>query len=59
MLRLLAHGQSNTELAGELYVSEGTVKTHVSSILAKLGLRDHVRAVVYAYDTGLVRLGSH
>jgi DNA-binding NarL/FixJ family response regulator len=55
VLRLLAHGKSNTELAQELYVGEGTIKTHVSSILAKLRLRDRVQAVVFAYDVGLVQ----
>ncbi|MGY1694644.1 response regulator [Geodermatophilus sp. SYSU D00814] len=54
VLRLLAQGRTNTELAHELFVSEGTVKTHVSSILSKLRLRDRVQAVVYAYDAGLV-----
>ena len=57
LLKLVARGRSNAEIAGELYVSEGTVKTHVGRILAKLDLRDRTQAVVYAYENGVVLAG--
>jgi DNA-binding NarL/FixJ family response regulator len=55
VMHRVAEGRSNAEIADALFISEGTVKTHVARILAKLELRDRVQVVVFAYDSGLVR----
>jgi DNA-binding NarL/FixJ family response regulator len=58
ILQLLATGKSNSELANHLFVGEGTIKTHVSNVLTKLGLRDRMQAVIFAYESGLIEPGQ-
>ena len=58
VLRLMARGATNAEIAGTLYVAEATVKTHVGSIFGKLGVRDRAAAIVFAYDHGVVSPGA-
>ena len=59
VLTLIAHGRSNAEIGAALFLSEPTIKTHVTRILAKLQLRDRVQAVVFAYESGLIQPGIH
>ena len=58
VMREVARGLTNREIAGRLYIGDGTVKTHVARILAKLGLRDRVQVVVYAYEHGITHPGG-
>ncbi len=57
VVRLIAAGLSNAEIASSLYLSEATIKSHITRILARLGLRDRVQIAVYAYENGIVRPG--
>ena len=53
VLVLIGRGRSNSEIAGDLFIAEQTVKTHVGKVLGKIGARDRVQAVIFAYDAGL------
>jgi DNA-binding NarL/FixJ family response regulator len=59
VLDLLVAGLSNPEICDRLFISDATAKTHVARVLQKLGLRDRIQVVIYAYESGLVRPGSH
>ena len=59
VLAAIARGLNNTEISEELFIGAATVKSHVSSILNKLGLRDRAQAVVFAYESGLAEAGDH
>jgi len=58
VMRLIAKGKTNSEIAADLFVGETTVKTHISNLFTKLDLRDRVQAVVYAYESGLIQPGT-
>ena len=59
VLTAIARGQSNSEISEQLFIGAATVKTHINSLFAKLGLRDRAQAVVFAYESGLVEPGEH
>ena len=59
MLAAIASGLNNAEISEKLFIGAATVKSHVSSILTKLGLRDRAQAVVFAYESGLAEAGDH